>query len=285
MEYKYKLIALDMDGTLLMTDKTVHPDTIRDIERASNEGIHVVYSSGRAIPELRPYLSLLKPMRYGICMSGAVVYDFWEGRSLFSKAIPQELVLKILEAAKEDDGMVHFLTDKESVAREDQVSHMADFHMGVYQPLFKDMAKTVADMEEEAGIHDFIPKVNIYFHSEGARQQAYDMLKGLPLTFAFAEGASLEMTAQGVTKAEGLRALVSHLGISIEETLAVGDANNDRAVLEAAGFSVAMGNAQREIKELCDAVTEDNDHNGVGQAILKYGMAAACSAAWVNDAP
>lgn len=55
----YKLIALDMDGTLLMSDKTVHPDTIRDIEQAGARGIHVVYCSGRAVPELLPYTSIL----------------------------------------------------------------------------------------------------------------------------------------------------------------------------------------------------------------------------------
>ncbi len=274
MKHPYKLIALDMDGTLLMTDKSVHPDTIRDIELASEAGLHVVYSSGRAIPELLPYTSRLRTMRYGICMSGAVVYDFQEERSLFCKVIPRELVRRIVQAARKDDGMVHFLTETESVARRDQVTHMEDFHMGVYQPLFLEISRTVTDMLEEAEHYEGIPKVNIYFHSVEARQQAYEELKLLPLTFAFAEGASLEMTAQGVTKALGLWALVKHLGISMEETLAVGDANNDRAILEAAGFSVAMGNADREIQELCDAVTGDNDHNGAGEAIRRYGMGA-----------
>ena len=83
------------------------------------------------------------------------------------------------------------------------------------------------------------------------------------------------MTARGVTKAVGLKELAKHLKILMEETMAVGDADNDRAVLEATGFSVAMGNAERQIKEICDAVTEDNDHNGVGEAIKRYGMAGA----------
>lgn len=272
MEYKYKLIALDMDGTLLMTDKSVHPDTIRDIELAGREGIWVVFCSGRAVPELLPYALRLKTIRYGVCMSGALVYDFHKERALYRRMIPRELVRRIVEAAKKDDGMVHFLTEKESVTRRDQVTHMKDFHMGVYQPMFLEIARTVSDMMAEAEHYEGIPKVNVYFHSKEARQQAYEALKVLPLTFAFAEGASLEMTAQGVTKAWGLRALAEHLGISMEETLAVGDADNDRPVLEAAGFSVAMGNAAKEIREICDAVTGDNDHNGVGEAIRRFGM-------------
>lgn len=271
----YRLIALDMDGTLLMTDKSVHPDTIRDIEQASRSGIHVVYCSGRAIPEILPYVPCLKTMRYAVCMSGALVYDFEESRAIYRKAIAHGYVQKIIDVAKKDDGMVHFLTDKESIVRADQVVHMRDFHMGVYQPMYVKITRKVTNMAEEAEHYDRIPKVNVYFHSKEARQQAYEMLEDLPLSFAFAEGTSLEMTARGVTKAAGLKELAKYLKISMEETMAVGDAENDRAVLEAAGFSVAMGNAERQIKEICDAVTGDNDHNGVGEAIKRYGMAGA----------
>ena len=98
----------------------------------------------------------------------------------------------------------------------------------------------------------------------------YGLLKELPLTFAFAEGASLEITAGGVTKADGLGILCRHLGIPMEETLGIGDADNDRAVLETVGLAVAMGNAEPKILAICDAVTADNDHNGVGAAVRRY---------------
>ncbi len=265
-----RLIALDMDGTLLMTDKSVHPDTVRDIEQASGRGIHVVYCSGRAVPEILPYVSRLKTMRYAVCMSGALVYDFEESRHIYHKAIAYEYVQKIINAAKQDDAMVQFLTDRASVVRADQVIHMHDFHMGVYQRMFIEITSKVPDMEEEAKHYASIPKVNVYFRSVQDRAEAYEALKHLPLSFAFAEGASLEMNAAGVTKASGLQALASHLGIAMTETVAIGDADNDRAMLEAAGLSVAMGNAAKDIRELCDAVTADNDHNGVGEAIRRY---------------
>ena len=166
--------------------------------------------------------------------------------------------------------MAHFLTEEESVVRIDQVSHMADFHMGVYQPMFLELTRKVEDMAAEALRYDSIPKVNVYFRSVQDRAQAYEALKHLPLSFAFAEGASLEMNAAGVTKASGLHALASHLGIAMTETVGIGDADNDRAMLEAAGLSVAMGNAAEDIKALCDVVTADNDHNGVGEAIRRY---------------
>ena len=266
----FQLVALDMDGTLLTSDKSVHPDTIRDIEQAGAKGIHVVYCSGRAVPEILPYVSSLKTIRYGVCMSGALVYDFAERKSIYRKGISSEYVQRILKEAGEDDGMAHILTDQESVVRADQAAHMEAYHMGIYQPMFQEISRMVHDMREEAKRYESVPKVNIYFRSAAARQRAWEALRDLPLEFAFAEEAGLEMTACGVTKGQGLRELARYLGVSMEETLAVGDADNDRGMLQAAGFAVAMGNAGPEIQKLCKGVTEDNDHNGVGKAIRRY---------------
>ena len=142
--------------------------------------------------------------------------------------------------------------------------------MEPYGPLYEKVAKKVQSMAEEAKRQKTIAKINIYFRSAEDRLAGYGLLKELPLTFAFAEGASLEITAGGVTKADGLGILCRHLGIPMEETLGIGDADNDRAVLEAVGFAVAMGNAEPKIRAVCDAVTADNDHNGVGIAVRRY---------------
>ena len=93
---KISLIALDMDGTLLMSDKTIHPDTPGDIAYAAAQGIHMVYCSGRDIVELAPYTEALPQIRYGICTSGSIVYDFYEKKSVFRRGIPQETVLEII---------------------------------------------------------------------------------------------------------------------------------------------------------------------------------------------
>lgn len=270
---RYKLIALDMDGTLLKSDKSLDPATIRDIQEASGQGIEVVYCSGRGVMELTAYVAQLPCIRYAVCMSGALVYDLREQRSIFSQTISGEFVREIVKMAAKYDAMAHFLREDESIVRKDQVIRMADFHMGIYQSMFEKLTKRVEDMETEALRYDSIPKVNVYFRSARDREEAYEALKHLPLSFAFAEGASLEMNAKGVTKASGLQALAMHLGIGMTETVGIGDADNDRAMLEAAGLSVAMENAAEDIKALCDVVTSDNDHNGVGEAIRKYCLA------------
>ena len=101
------------------------------------------------------------------------------------------------------------------------------------------------------------------------RKAAYEELKNLPLTFATVGDTVLEMTAPGVSKAFGINVLANRLGISMEEIIGIGDSDNDREMLSAVGFAVAMGNAEEEILQMSCLVTADNDHNGVGEAIRK----------------
>ena len=264
-----KLIALDMDGTLLMSDKTIHPDTPQDIAFAAAKGVHVVYSTGRDISELTSYIPQLPDMRYGICASGSIVYDFQEERAVFRRAIPREVVLEVISIIGEETGMFHFLGDGVSVASEKQIECMEDFQMGIYKELFRKVATPVPSMLEEAKRRSSVPKMNIYFRSGEERAAAWEKVKHLPLYFATVEKTSLEMTASGVSKASGLRELADYLGIALEETAGIGDADNDREILETVGISVAMENAEEKIRRMCSMVTDDNDHNGVGKALRK----------------
>ena len=262
-----RLIALDMDGTLLCSDKSLLPETARDIAAASDRGIEVVYCTGRSTAELAPYVDSLASMRYAVCTSGALVYDLWEKRCIHSAPIPIGTIQEVLRILGEDCGMYQFLTETEIVVRGCDVMHMADFHMGPYQPLFEKIARKVDSLYEETLQRTSIPKVNVFFRSMEDRMAAYEKVRHLPLMFAQADVTSLEMTAPGVSKAEGLRRLADLLGIPMEETAAIGDADNDRRMLEAVGLPIAMGNADEAIRAICRIVTADNDHNGVGEAI------------------
>ena len=165
--------------------------------------------------------------------------------------------------------MPHILTDDETIVAADDVTHMKDFHAGIYQPMFERITRKVADMAEEARHLTSIGKVNIYFRSSEDCHACYEELRTLPLSFAMTEETTLEMTAQGVTKGSGLKALADYLHIPMAHTVGIGDSDNDRAMLHDVGLSVAMGNAQADIKAQCDLITEDNDHNGVGEAIRR----------------
>ena len=281
MMNSFELIALDMDGTLLRADKTIHPDTAADIAAAASAGIEAAYCTGRSPVELLPYVKELPAMRYAITLSGAYVCDF-EGGCICERLIPQELALRLVEEGERHRAMVHILTADQSIVRADLIPRMAEFHMAAYQTLYERVATGVLDLAAEVLRHSGVHKINIYFRNAEDRDRAFDAIKDLPLTFALTENTMLEAGAAGVSKAEGLRALAEYLDIPISATMAIGDSDNDIPVLQAAGFSVAMKNSEEKVIALCDAVTDDNENNGGGKAIRKYCLAACSDPGIVN---
>ncbi len=261
------LIAVDMDATLLKSDKTVDPSTISDIDKAVSKGVNLAYCTGRALIEMKNYFEELPQIRYAICYSGAIIYDCLEEKTIYKNEVDSQYFEPIIATAKKYDGMLTFLTEDESIVSEDDLEHMEDFHMGVYKPMYIKVTRRVKDMEAESTRHSSITKINIYFRSVEDREKGYSELKHLPLEFAYAEKTSLEMNAKGVTKGMAMLKLAELLGIPASKTMAIGDADNDIDMLKRAGFSVVMDNAKQSIKELADMVTKDNDHNGVGYAI------------------
>lgn len=266
---RYQMAAVDMDGTLLMPDKSLHPDTIRDIAAAKEAGMEVVYCTGRSIPEMRPYIPQLPMIRYGVCESGALVYDFKEDKTLFHDLILQRDILEIVKVSDQLDGMLHFLTDQETYVRQDQVTHMADYHMGAYQNTYLKVAFLSFDMMQTALSYEGMEKVNIYCRSTSDRDQAFEKLSHLPLTFTYNEVTALEMTPPGVDKASGLKKLAGHLGIEMAQIIGIGDGGNDLAMLKAVGLPACVANADPEVRAVCREITDSNRENGVGRLIRK----------------
>ncbi len=263
----YELIALDMDGTALTADKRLLDETVRDMDEAAARGKTVVLATGRCMPELAGYRDKLAGVRYVIAVSGAVLYDLREDKTLYCAGIDRELVLRLVTIAGQYDAMAHLLCADASVLPAGKAARADDYGMGPYQELYSTSAKLVPDIRAEAEARPSVPKVNIYFHSQADRQAAYETIKTLPLTVTFSEQAGLEMSPPGVDKGTGLRRLADMLGIPMEATVAVGDGDNDRPMLAAAGLAVAVGNADLDVIVMADAVVADNDHNGAGQAI------------------
>ena len=291
---KIRLAALDMDGTLLRADKTLHPETEGDLAAAKASGIEPVFCTGRAPLELYEYVRELPSVRYGICISGALVYDFRDRRTIYENPVSTRWIPFLNDIADRYDAMLHFLTPDRSIIRKGMIARMADFEMGAYQPMYRRIATEVPDMVEEGKNRGDIFKVNSYFRSVPDRDQARgdvfaklrsaQCLPGseenligadtsdasLPLTVVRGENTTLEITSAGVDKAEGMRILAQYLNIPMSETMSIGDSENDLTALQVAAVSVAMGNADEKIRALCGCVTEDNDHNGVGLALRRY---------------
>ena len=268
---KYKLLAVDMDGTLLNSDKKISPVTLKKISELSRRGVYVVVSTGRALPEVTFYNDELNFMHYGILISGGMIYDFVNEKPLAVHPVNEELILKLIDAGLDEKAMIHLLTVDKSIAAEKDIVNMKDFHIEIYQNMFDKICVRCDDFKkyvrENPGV---VIKVNLYHRSRESRNRTVERMKNFPLNLVFAEGSNVEASPKNISKASGLIELCKVLGIGVEQCVAVGDAPNDFEILQTAGIGVAMGNASDEIKKIADYVTDDNNHDGVAKVIEKF---------------
>lgn len=268
---KYQLIAIDMDGTLLNSQKQISEVTNQSLIRANEKGKICVIATGRSISELIPYQKEITNFKYGICESGALVYNFETKQVLSKITISPDISLKILEAVSNEDVMIQTMSDGIARVNESQIPIMEKYNMGVYKSLYDKTATKVDDITEYIkNDRDGFEKINIYFCNSETRQKVYEKISNLPISIAFAEISNLELSSLNVSKGNALEFICNHLKIPITDTIAIGDAPNDTLILKKAGLSIAMGNAFPEIKKLCSIIVADNDHDGCAEAINKY---------------
>ena len=267
---KYKLLALDMDGTVLNSQKKISPRTKAAISKLAERGIYVVVATGRALAEMDEYRDDFKCIKFGILMSGGMIYDFSRATPMKIHGLDEKIILQLIDFGLEERAMIHLLTVNNSVARADDISNMAAFGMGVYQSMFERICIRCDDPKTYVREHPSeVLKVNLYHRDENSRDRNFARMKNSNLSISFAEACNLEASPANITKASGLSELCDFLKIDPAETVAVGDAPNDTEILQTAGLAVAMGNASDAIKKLADFVTLDNDSDGVAIAIEK----------------
>lgn len=266
----YKLIAFDMDGTLLNSKKQIRPETLKAIDKAFDAGKEVILCTGRCIAELKEYMEQLPRLRYIVGVSGALVYDVKEEKEIYMKEIPKEQMHQILESVKGIDAMPHIMNHA-SIVSERDFENMEHFDMKGYIPLFDKVATKVDNLYDYYEEYEIpVAKFNLYHATGEKRDKTKNLLKDTGLELVDAEQTSVEISAKGITKGTGLEQLCKYLGITMNEVIAVGDADNDIDVLSKVGLAIAMGNANEKVKSICDVIVSDCDSDGCVEAVEKY---------------
>ncbi len=268
---RYRLLAFDMDGTLLNSQKEIFPEDAAAVNRALDAGKMVVLSTGHCMGELLRFLKGFPKLRYVICESGACVYDRAEGVPIAFHTLPPAAVKALLDFAAANDVIPLVYMENQAVMNRKDIGRLPDVGMSHYAAHFRGNALPVEDIRETARQCGWKSgKICLYHRTLAERERSFAFAQTLDATPVLAESTSLEITPPHIDKGTGLEALCKQLGISLEDTIAVGDSGNDLCVLEKAGLGIAVGNAPDEVKAVCGAIVADNDHGGVREAIETY---------------
>lgn len=269
-----KLIAFDLDGTLLNSQKEITAKTREVLERAAAMKIELVPATGRFWSVVPECVRDLRFIRYALTLNGAEVFDVEASRSLAKFEISPERALKMAQVFEDIDGIIYdCVIDGQGYMRRDFYEKIPDFMVGAWQTkLVQDGRKPVNDFEERIKNSNGIQKMQIFTLDKKLRE---DLMKALPVVFPKSVFTSsipnnIEINDFSANKGNGLKFLADHLKIAIEDTIAFGDGLNDLSMIKAAGLGVAMENSCEELLGVADSVTADCDNDGVAEGIIKF---------------
>ncbi|MFI6822906.1 HAD family hydrolase [Micromonospora sp. NPDC050187] len=254
-----RLVATDIDGTLLGPDRTLSPYTARVLERISTQGTPVVLVTGRPIRWLRVVYEQLHAPLPAICANGAVVYDPAADEVLRADPLAPEL---LAEVARRLRAAVPGVSLAVEVVDSRQMRHEAHF------PLYWDADPTVIRAVETPEELLAAPAVKLLVRAGVQDPDRFtsvvaEALAGLAEATHSSRSGLVEISASGVTKAAGLAWYCARLGLSARDVLAFGDMPNDVPMLTWAGRAVAVGNAHHAVLAIADEVTAANGEDGV----------------------
>ncbi len=278
-----RLIAIDMDGTLLNPDHVVSEANKEAIRAAKAQGIEVFIATGRSYQEaFEPVAAEGLELPY-ICMNGAEVRDV-TGDLLVATYLPEKdirNILSILETYNIDyqifvDKTVYIKDIQDQIdtfvqlaEEKDLTPNVEEIRREVEDRIKRGIIRVVESFEPVLAEHpQTIYKVFGTSFNRGNLDKARAALQEIPSLAISSSGAgNLEITNIQAQKGIALEKLAESKGIPMEQVMAIGDNYNDLSMMERAGRSVAMGNAPEEIQAACDYITETNSNHGVGLAI------------------
>lgn len=263
----YKLVAVDMDGTLLNKDSIISEENRRAIEKARSLGVKVVIASGRPLKGLYRYLKELNMISeddYVVAFNGALVQNVKTGEVLYEASMSNEDLDYLYSLSQNLNVNIHILTQDKCLTPK----------MNKYSKLEADLNNIPLEIDDFNSLNpsDKIIKIMMIDDPEILDRvirelpsdiyDKYTVVRSMPFF--------LEFLGKETNKGSGVEALAKHLEISKEQIICMGDAGNDVHMIEFAGLGVAMGNAFPEVKEIADYVTKTNDEHGVAHVIEKF---------------
>ena len=235
-----KLVAIDIDGTLLNEKREVTKEVKEAIAAAVAKGVSIVLCTGRPLPGVQEQLNelnLFQDNDYVITYNGALVQQTKSGKIIARHGLTHEDFLEIEVMARRVGSHLHSIDDK-----------------AIYTPNRDISAYTIHEAS--------LVKMPLKYRTPEEMTPDMNIVKSAPYYF--------EVLNKEASKGAAVANLAQHLGIDQDEIMAIGDNENDLSMIEYAGLGVAMGNAVSLVKEAANVITSSNDEHGVAAAIKKY---------------
>ena len=270
---KYKLVAFDLDGTFLDSEKHLIEENVQALQRACKKGLYVVPATGRTWPGIPEELRALPFIRYCITVNGAQIYDRQQDRILHREEIPAKRALELMEFMDGVDALYDCYQDNAGwMSRrfyEKLEEYVTDPVLLPHVRRLRQPVEELKDMIRQNGRS--VQKMQMHFKDMDLRLKYLDLLPGLLPDMAVTSSLynNIEINCSEANKGAALERLCGILGVEREESIAFGDDTNDMSMLRAAGVGVAMGNAKDIVKAAADMVTLTNDEAGLAKALEK----------------
>ena len=248
-----KLVASDLDGTLLDKNKEITPRLYHALEQMNEQGIYFVPATGRPFSTVPQAIKALPFLRYVITSNGAAIYD--------DAVIP---IAKRLPVITE-----YFIHGKAYIAKS-VYENLSPYGLTESHVRYILNSRTPVEnfWEKMQKSHATLENINLIFRDMDLRKQVWAELRALGLCSVTASTPeNIEITSPLATKAKALETLCALLGIEAEHVLAMGDSDNDLPMLEFAGIGVAMANGEAHIKAAADMIAEDCNHFGAAKIL------------------
>ena len=268
-----KLIAFDLDNTLLTTKKEVTPRTLQVLTRAAALGIEIVPVTGRVWSAVPEAVKSMDFVRYAVTLNGAEIYDVKNMKVLHEALMPVELGITLCRVIDGLGTVYDCIAEGRRYMRRECYDRIESISDGEWQTnIIRGSSIPVDDVKAKIAGTPGIQKMQIYTRDHELRAK---LLEALPVVFPQALFTSsvpnnIEINGLEANKGDGLKFIADYLGLPMTATMAFGDGLNDIAMIRAAGIGVAMGNACREVLEAADHVTDDCDHDGVAEGIITF---------------
>lgn len=259
-----KLIATDLDHTLLNKEGLVPEETKEYLRRAVDGGVFFAISTGRSIKSAQGVADSIGAAYLAICYNGALVLDPVNGVTIYENYLDEDIVRGVVEYAHEHDLYIQMYDQGTIVVEELKLDRHPDPDLR-----YADY-REVGDFLEYPFFHT--PKILLACEPERVpkEQAALEELYGERVYMAQSDAHLIEVVSEGVDKGVALENLAAYLGIVQEDIIAFGDNTNDLPLLKAAGTSVAVANAVPVVKEWATYVAEGERSEGFTEALLKY---------------